>query len=128
MKHHSIRKHLYALFSMALLIVCVLSVASASTLKSSLYFTNMQYYSAKTTTFDVGYAVTLKGKATKNAGSLADKWYMKFDSQVSTRMPTDGVVRSWKISELSIVKHTYQAVNPTPDDGFLTGSILCYQH
>jgi hypothetical protein len=127
MKNKSARKYFMTLLAMALLVVCIISTASAATLKSSLYFNNVQTYAAKTSTFDIGYDVTLKGKATKNSGSLANTWYMKFSSRNSPNMYTDGIVRSW-ITSVSVSSNTYQAVNRYPDDGLISGSILCYQH
>ena len=124
MKHHSIRKHLFALFSMALLIVCVLSVASASTLKSSLYFTKVETYSLKTSTFDLG-AVTLKGKATKGTSSTA-YWHMKFAGRSSGNLPTNNNTYNFRTTVV-VSSNTYGAFNTYPDAGYITGSILCYQ-
>ena len=124
MKHHSIRNHLFALFSMALLIVCVLSVASASTLKSSLYFTNVETYSLKTSTFDLG-TVTLRGKATKGTSSTP-YWHMKFAGRSSGNLPTNNKTYIFRTTVIAS-RNTYGAYNTYPDAGYITGSILCYQ-
>ncbi len=124
MKHHSIRNHLFALFSMALLIVCVLSVASASTLKSSLYFTNVETYSLKTSTFDLG-TVRLRGTATKGTSSTA-YWHMKFAGRSSGNLPTNNKTYNFTTTVV-VSSNTYGAFNTYPDAGYITGSILCYQ-
>ena len=121
---HSIQKHLFTLCAMALLIVCVLSVASASTLKSSLYFTNVETYSLKTSTFDLG-AVTLKGKATKGTSSTA-YWHMKFAGRSSGNLPTNNNTYNFTTT-VAVSSNTYGAFNTYPDAGYITGSILCYQ-
>ena len=122
---HSIRKHLFTLCAMALLIVCVLSVASASTLKSSLYFTNVETYSLKTGTFDLG-TVTLRGKATKGTSSTA-YWHMKFAGSSSGNLPTNNKAYNFTTT-VAVSSNTYGAFNTYPDAGYITGSILCYQH
>ena len=121
---HSIQKHLFTLCAMALLIVCVLSVASASTLKSSLYFTKVETYSLKTSTFDLG-AVTLKGKATKGTSSTA-YWHMKFAGRSSGNLPTNNNTYNFTTT-VAVSSNTYGAFNTYPDAGYITGSILCYQ-
>ena len=121
---HSIRNHLFTLCAMALLIVCVLSVASASTLKSSLYFTNVETYSLKTSTFDLG-TVTLRGKATKGTSSTA-YWHMKFAGRSSGNLPTNNKTYIFRTTVIAS-RNTYGAYNTYPDAGYITGSILCYQ-
>ena len=127
MKSKRTRKHVLALAILVVLAFGIISTASAAILKSSLYFSDVSSYAAKSTTFDAGYAVTMKGKATKNAGSSANTWYMKFNSSSSPNYTTNGVVRTWSKTPTKTA-NSYGAYLLYPNSGFIWGQILCYQH
>lgn len=121
------KKHLIACFALVLVVICLFGSASAAynTLKSSLYFNNVQYSSTKTSTFDKT-TVQLSGRAQKNPGSSTVYWYMKFAGKSTEYLLTNNVVYN-KIFTVSTTSNNYGAYNLYPDDGLISGSILCYQ-